>query len=270
MKVLALVAAILGVLALLAWLGLQVPARPFPPFAGHAQGAEIATIPLPDGLPVSVERFYRRVYGDEIPVVRSAVISGRATLRIAGIPFPARFRFGHDAGRAYRHDIDLALFGLPIMKVHETYVDGRARLELPMGVTEGEPKVDSAANLGLWAESIWLPGLFATDDRVRWEPIDDVTALLVVPFGEREQRFVVRFDPATGLPRLMESMRFRSADDVAPVLWLNEVVDWGTRSGDVVPTVAALTWFDEGRPWATFRVEEVLYDVDVREYLRAS
>jgi hypothetical protein len=56
----------------------------------------IKTIPLPEGLPQPVERYYRVVYGDEIPVITSAVLTGHATLRPFGPVFlPARFRFTH-------------------------------------------------------------------------------------------------------------------------------------------------------------------------------
>jgi hypothetical protein len=33
-------------------------------------------MPLPDGLPAPVERFYRQVYGDDVPRIESAVITG--------------------------------------------------------------------------------------------------------------------------------------------------------------------------------------------------
>ncbi len=67
-----------------------------------------------------MERFYRAIYGDRIPVIESAVISGRAQLRVFGITFPARFRFTHVAGKDYRHCIEATIFGLSIMKVNET------------------------------------------------------------------------------------------------------------------------------------------------------
>ena len=74
--------------------------------------------------------------------------------------------------------------GLPALKVNESFLDGRSRLELPFGVIENEPKVDQAANLGLWAESVWLAPIFVTDSRVRWQRVDEDAALLIVPFGE--------------------------------------------------------------------------------------
>src|SRR3712207_5432693 len=122
------------------------------------------TVALPAGLPAPVERFYRRLYGERVPVLTSAVISGRGTARpVAGITFPMRFRFIHEAGRGFRSYIELTVFGIPVMKVDETYLDGHARGETPFGVEEGA-KVDQGANLRLWAESLsMLPAVLLTD-----------------------------------------------------------------------------------------------------------
>lgn len=274
----------LGVILLLlvvGWLGLKIQPKPFPAFAPPARAvptpeapappsARPATAPLPAGLPAPVERFYMKLYQGDVPVIESAVVSGRATMRIKGVTFPARFRFYHEAGQGYRHAIEATLFGLPLMKVNETYLHGKSRLALPFGVTENEPKVNQAANLGLWAEAVWFPALWITDPRVHWEPIDDATALLVVPFGETQQRFVARFDPQTDLLRLLESMRYKEATSDHKTLWLDEVMAWGDVSSQHLPILSTLTWLDEGSPWASFTVEDVTYNVDVAASLKAA
>jgi len=249
----------------LAWAGLRV--RPSPLAPASVEGEEWSTMPVPSGLPAPVARFYADLYGDEVPVITSAVISGRATVRIAGVTMPARFRFTHRAGHDYRHYIETTLFGLPAFKVNEHYLDGQARMALPTGVIKDSARVDQAANLALWAEALWFPSVWITDDRVRWEPVDEVTSVLIVPFRDMDETIVVRFDANTGRLRYLEAMRYRDANDRQKRLWIGEALSWrSSPEGSVAD--AALTWFDEGTPWAVFHIESVVYNADVSEYVR--
>jgi hypothetical protein len=164
MRIVAIVAGVLVFVVAVVWLGLRIKPKPFPPFAQQALEPDL--VPLPEDLPAPVARFYRQIYGQNVPLIESAVISGRAVLRPLGnISFPARFRFTHDAGWGYRHYIEATLFGLPIMTVNEWYLDGKGRMELPFGVSEG-PQIDQAANLALCA-AVGRVALVAGDPRHR-------------------------------------------------------------------------------------------------------
>jgi hypothetical protein len=267
MKILLIVIAILLSLVPIVWVGLQIKPAPFPPYAGKA--GVLATRPLPADLPAPVTRFYQTIMGDKVPVFTSVVFSGRGRLRVAGITFPARYRFTHDAGKGYRHYIETTIWRQPMLKVNEWFLDNKAVLELPMGTTANEPKVDSAANLGLWGESFVIPSLFVTDERVRWEPVDETTALLYVPFGETEEdKFTVYFSAETGLVTHLETMRYKGAADETKVGWLLQVLSWQTYQGMQIPYEMSVTWADEGTPWLVFTADEVVYNSDVSVTIR--
>src|ERR1043165_7847009 len=147
MKILLIIFGILAVLVLLGWLGLQIKPKPF---SAHPEKTpELKTIPLPAGLPAPVERFYKTVYGDEIPVIETVVIKGRADISPFGVKFPARFLFVHHAGKDYRHYIEATWFGMPFMKVNESYVDGNSHFEMPVGTYDNDPSITQGAVLGL-------------------------------------------------------------------------------------------------------------------------
>ncbi|MFP4200223.1 MAG: DUF6544 family protein [Clostridia bacterium] len=246
--------------------GIRVRPAPFSP--GALETPDLPRTSLPDDLPAPVTRFYSEIYGDRIPEVESAVIMGRVDMRVMGIPLRGRFRFTHLAGQDYRHYIETTVFGIPALEIDERYIEGRGMLDLPFGRIEGEPNIDQAANLGLWAESaVWLPALLVTDPRVKWEAVDRDTAILAVPFGDETERFVARFDPETGLLRMLESMRYREAEDSEPTLWINEVLEWGEVDGFPVAVDSQLTWYKDARPWARFQLDSIRYDVSVQEDL---
>jgi len=268
MKTLFVIILVLVLIIIGIFIGLQVPPHSFVMESSQHEGV-IDTVQLPEGLPQPVEKFYQLVYGDSIPVIESAVISGSATMRLpskGGIKFPGRFIFVHDVGKDYRHYIEVTLFGLPIMKVNEYFLDGKSRMELPVGVSEGA-KVDQGANLALWAEAIWFPSVWLTDPQVHWEPIDENSAHLFVPFEDDEERILVTFNPETGLIDEMQSMRYKEADSEKKTKWINQPQSWQMIDGYYFPLIGAITWEDEGSPWAVFTVEDILYNTDVQDAL---
>jgi hypothetical protein len=252
-------ALVVAALAGAGWLGLRVPPAPFPPYP--APDVRLERVPLPEGLPPPVARYYRAVFGGEtVPLVHSAVLTGRGTLRFGPLVLPTRYRFTHEAGHNYRHYFEATWFGWPVLTVNEAYLDGRGRMEFPFGIAVEGPKTSSAANLGMWAESMAFPSVFVTDPRVRWEPIDEHRARLVVPSPEGEDGFTVEFDPATGLIRQMRAMRWRGEGDPAKLEWF--AIDLGSGRG-------AARWGDDDRPWLVFTTEAVVLDPDVTGYVRA-
>lgn len=267
MKIIIIIVFIIAVLVLIGWMGLQIKPKSFSPYPEKTP--ELKTIPLPKGLPTPVERFYKTVYGDNIPVIDTVVIKGRAVISPFGVKLPARFLFVHNAGKDYRHYIEATWFGIPSLKVNEGYLDGKSFFESPMGNIYDDASTNQAANLAVWAEAGWFPSIWITDLRVHWEPIDEKTALLFVPFEDQEENFVMRFNPETGLLASMEGMRFRDAGPQAKkILWITRNIEGKKLEGTKLDAVGSATWMDQGKPWAIFTLEEVNYNVEVSEYIR--
>ena len=78
MKIAIIVLCILSILIIIGWLGLKIQPKPFPKFSGES--SQLENISLPDDLPAPVERFYRQVYGDQIPVIEAQKLTRPASL----------------------------------------------------------------------------------------------------------------------------------------------------------------------------------------------
>jgi hypothetical protein len=260
---------ILGVVAALSglvWIGTRIVPRAFP---SHPQESEIPEeLPMPPGLPAPVQRFYEILYGDSVPHIHSFILTGRGRVRFKGLTFPARLRFTHQAGKGYRHYIEAVFWGLPMMQVNEHYLDWRSRLALPFGVVENEPRVDQAANLGLWSETMLFPAVYLTTEGVRWEGMDETTARLFVPFKDEEHVFTVHFDARSGLVTRMKALRWKNAGDESRTPWEAQILEWGRLAGWQMPVLFGAQWMDEDSPWLVARIEDIVWNVDVQSYIR--
>jgi len=143
-------------------------------------------------------------------------------------------------------------------------LEGKSFFESPMGTYYDDPNTNQGANLALWAEGGWFPAIWITDPRARWQAVDEHTAILFVPYGEEQEQFIVRFNPQSGLVDLMEAMRFKGKEDVDKVLWITNEVK---REGQ--PAISYATWLDAGKPWLAVTLDEIQFNLDVSQYIRA-
>ena len=252
-----------GLLAILGlgWLGLQVRPRPFEPVADES--ADLGTIPLPTDLPAPVYRHFQIVFGDEVPVVKTAVIQGRPRVRINGIWLPVRYTSYFNAGYDYQRDMEVTIYGVSIGGGYERYAEGTASAEIFGQVEPGGKKLDQAANLAVWAEGFWTPSIFITDERIRWEPVSDTQARVYFPFDDGEDSLLLTFDPETGLMTGFQAMRYRGSDSSEKIGWRGIPEKWERFDGVLIPSESSIVWADEGTSWATWTVENVQLNVDV-------
>lgn len=225
------------------------------PFPNPQPGPAFEPQPMPD-LPEPVAAYLHTVAPD-LPVMRSAVTIGRFTMRLGRLQVPGRWRFTHEVGRGYRHEMDITALGRRVARGDERYLDGHAELDLPGRVTSG-PKIDAAAHLSMWGEYVWLPSVLAT---AQWEEIDAVSARMRVPGSD--QPLLARFDPQTHLLTRFETLRWRGADDPEPLPWATTNLAWTRISGIGVPAVATVQWGDQKQPWLRMSLDDAVWNVPV-------
>ena len=226
------------------------------PFEASPRSAEpMRPQPMPE-LPDPVRRYLETV-APELPVMTSAVITGRLTMRLGVVAIPGRWRFTHEVGTGYRHDFELTLYGRRVATGTETFIDGHARLDLPTGLVANEPRIDSSSAQSLWGEFVWLPSVLADG---QWEPIDAQSARLLVPGAAP---MVAWFDEQTGLLSRFETVRWRDAGDPEPLPWVTRNVAWSRVEGIGIPAVSVVQWSDQKQPWLKLSLDDVAWNVPV-------
>lgn len=251
-----------AVLAGIGWAGLQVRPANLPLVTDGAR--DLGTVSSSADVPAPVQRYFHAAYGDQAPRIESLVVYGRARANF-GIWLPLRYRLIHRPGQAFERYMEVTWFGWPVLRAIDRYVDGKGMTGPVNNVATG-PAVDQGANLILWAEAPLMPSLWLTDDRIRWEAVDDDSARLVFPLEGGEDELMVHFDPASHLIDRISAMRYRDMQS-GKIPWHADFLTWKTVNGAQVPARIAITWEDQGKPWSYWDLENYHWNVDIEQLI---
>ncbi|MFU8766645.1 MAG: DUF6544 family protein [Candidatus Methanoperedens sp.] len=256
------------VLLTIGWVGFKIEPDSFPPHPDKTKDA--GSVELPPDLPEPVGRYYEAAAGSHVPRIESAVVWGKAKLRINRIWMPVRFKAYYLPGQAFHRYMEITWFGRPILRGHDSYLNGEGVLKTEgiLNMRETGEKIDRGQNLAMWGEAVFAPSVIITDARAHWEAVDDEMARLVVPYGEQNDSLLFKFDPKTDLITHVSAWRFRGQEE-EKTPWLIGLTDWKTFHSVKIPVRFSVTWEDEGSPWSYWTVEGVEYNVDITDNLLA-
>jgi hypothetical protein len=249
------------------WLGFQIEPKSFSPHPEKTNDA--GTVDVPPDIPALVKRYYDAAAGSMVPVIKSAVVWGKAKLRINGIWMPVRFKAYYLPGQAFIRYLEVTWFGKTVLTVSDSCINGEGVLKIEglLNKRETGEKIDQGQNLAMWGESVFMPSVFFTNTSASWETVDDKTMRLVIPYGQQNDSLDFKFDLKTGLISQIWAMRYKGQNE-EKTPWMIDITEWMTSHYIKVPSRFSLTWEDEGSPWSYWTVEDVEYNVEISEMLK--
>lgn len=235
------------------------------PAVSPAGPAPRPRIRRPD-LPAPVRRFRELALRDGPASFETVVFVTGATMRRPALPpIPLRIRMAHRLGHDFVHDIRIGVRRASFRFGLDAFVGGRGVMRIGPMIDAG-PEFDEGALIAMWGEAMIFPCSWERLDGLRWEPVDDSNAVLVIPHAGAEVRITIGFG-ATGLPASFQADRHKGHGP--KVGWTGTYGDWRRYpSGVLAPGTFTVKWDDEPAPWLEIRIEGIEFDVPVDEEMR--
>jgi hypothetical protein len=173
-----------------------------------------------DGLPTPVKRFFRAALKDGQPIVTAASVTHVGSMNMSATaeqwkPFTSSQRV---ITRRPGFDWDARIRMLPFVPVHvhDAYIAGQGLLRaavfglVPVVNIAGTPGIARGELLRFFAEMAWYPTALLPSQGVRWEAVDDSSALATLTDGGVAVTLLFRF----GVDGLIDTVRAEARDRV--------------------------------------------------------
>lgn len=216
------------------------------------------TFRLPDSLPIPVRDYYITAAGQDLPVIESALLWGRAKIKLGGIWIPIRWKQYFKAGNSFQWPAEITWFGITVFRADDQYINNRGRMIIGSKVFEGADFVQGE-NARLWAEHVNLPSALLSDSRVQWEEVDSLTAKMIYPFDDIFEEAIINIDPVSHLITRMSMQRTVAGKD-GKFPWNIVYGNYEKHSDISIPTEVKVA-YDEDYYYELTELDGIVYNV---------
>lgn len=206
-----------------------------------------------DALPAPVQRYFRTVLQQGMPMVATVQMQHRGMFNMGGQK--ARWKpFASDQLVVTRRpgfdwNARIAMMpGLPV-HVHDAYVAGEGVLHaalaglVPLADMRGGPGLAQGELMRFLAEAAWYPTALLPGQGVRWEAVDADQARATLADGPVSATLQFRFDAAGLIDTVRAQARGRTVGKrIIPTPWQGRFWNYQRRSGMLVPLEGEVSW----------------------------
>lgn len=225
-----------------------------------------------EGLPPTVQRYFRAVLVDGLPVVSSVRVRHGGTFDMGNATEQWK-RFESDQLVIIRwpgFDWDARIRIAPGLtaRVHDAYVGGEGILHaslfglITLVNLRGTGEVAEGELMRYLAEAAWYPTALLPSQGVSWEPVDDGSARGTLVDGPISVTMLFTFDESGLIESVRAEARGRTVGtSVVPTPWQGRFWNYERRGGMLVPLDGEVMWLlREGpRPYWRGRIEAITY-----------
>ena len=226
-----------------------------------------------DGLPATVQRYFRTVLREGQPLVQAVSVEQEGTFNMN--QSAEKWRSFTASQRVitkrpgFVWDARIAMLPGVSVCVHDAYVAGEGILHaalfglISLAEMRGTPDVAQGELMRFFAEAAWYPTALLPSQGVHWEEGDDTSAKATLKDGETTITLLFRFDERG----LIESMRAEArgravGGTVIPTPWEGRWSHYEVRDGMRIPLHGEVVWMlPEGpKPYWRGRINKLTYD----------
>jgi hypothetical protein len=229
-----------------------------------------------DRLPAPVERYLRLVLRPGQPMIAAVHLRHTGTFNLSDssqrwVPFTSDQRV---ITRRPGFDWDARIAVAPgiAVRVHDAYIGGEGLLHaallamFPLVIQRGTPELAEGELMRFLAESPWYPTVLLPDQGVRWEPLDEHSAVAILADGRVSASLVFHFAPNGLLESVRSERRGRLVAGVSvPTPWQGRWSDWRWMNGVRVPTRGEVAWLLPAGPLPYWRGQVTAIDYERAE-----